>query len=393
MGIRSLRPRGSPTPVSCRQRQTLLPPVPAPRGCPPALLILLARGEAAGGFWPPLRPERCRPLAAGRFAARSVCCEGGKAAGGSAVAAMRGRGVTQRLWLRKHWRGGGGGLPPAPLPCEHGAWPRRGQGPGSGLGSLLFSSSSCGIPFLWEHWRGHAERVIGARGVPASHPAPPGAALTPVSWCGRCHPAGTGLGCAPASRVRGGVGRAVSGCSCTEGSALLCPVPLGLAASCLLPSAHRPVVISPRETSRPRVTRPLPRPAGARPADAGGEAVSGGGSVPRASQGAAAPRLLGRAAPAQSWGPPAGAVLQQERGQGAPGRGRGQLAVGALPGRVGPEELLRCLQPGPDPSPPKHPALGCGIIPRVKLAQGVSSPRCCQLRPAPGDPAAARGAL
>lgn len=43
-------PEEQPKPRVLQQPQTLLPPGPAPRGCPPALPILLARGEAAGGF-------------------------------------------------------------------------------------------------------------------------------------------------------------------------------------------------------------------------------------------------------------------------------------------------------------------------------------------------------
>lgn len=51
MGVNSgPLPEEQPKPRVLQQPQTLLPPGPAPRGCPPALPILLARGEAAGGF-------------------------------------------------------------------------------------------------------------------------------------------------------------------------------------------------------------------------------------------------------------------------------------------------------------------------------------------------------
>lgn len=94
--------------------------------------------------------------------------------------------------------------------------------------------------------------------------------------------------------------------------------------------------------------------------------MAGGASVPWVSHGCPVGQELPRC---RVWDPPQDPSSSR--------RGDEEIwdvAVGALLGRVGQKEPPRCLQPGPDPSP-KHPALGCGIIPGVKLTRGVSSPR------------------
>lgn len=163
MRIRVPCPRSSPNPESCSSLRPctagVSPSPPHPPGLWGGFGGLLAPDKAGEVPAPRSREGRCpQCLFLGWLSRR----EGGEAAGGSLVVTIRGHGVTQRLRLKKHQQRGGWGLPGgaacAPVSREHGARSWCGQGPGSALGSLLVSSSSCGI--LGERWRGHAERVM-----------------------------------------------------------------------------------------------------------------------------------------------------------------------------------------------------------------------------------------